>query len=160
MVVAKAAAMEVKIYHNCGNEVKVVVENVGLWQPRRGREGRHGGGGLAAITWGGIVSSSKSGLLCVGVGTERWGHDGAPSMMSSQVDLVSAGELQVERRKRSETNLIDSFHDAPCQSPTPWISPHALSTRRPFENFVPQLSSWKGGARHGAVRSRREVLVL
>jgi hypothetical protein len=50
MVVAKAAVMEVTNYYNCGNEVKVVVENVGLWQPRRGREGRRGGGGLAATT--------------------------------------------------------------------------------------------------------------
>jgi len=33
MVVAKAAATEVTNYSNCGNEVKVVVENVGL--PRR-----------------------------------------------------------------------------------------------------------------------------
>jgi hypothetical protein len=30
MVVAKAAATEVTNYYNCGNEVKVVVENVGL----------------------------------------------------------------------------------------------------------------------------------
>ena len=35
MVVAKAAATEVNNYYNCGNEVKVVVENIGLWQPRR-----------------------------------------------------------------------------------------------------------------------------
>jgi len=45
MVVAKAAATN---YYNCGNKVKVVVENVGLWRPRR--EGRRGGGGLVATT--------------------------------------------------------------------------------------------------------------
>jgi len=32
MVVAPAVATKVKVYHNCGNEAKVVVENVGLWQ--------------------------------------------------------------------------------------------------------------------------------
>jgi len=34
MVVANAAATEATNYFNCSNEAKVVVENVGLWQPR------------------------------------------------------------------------------------------------------------------------------
>jgi hypothetical protein len=50
MLVAKAAAMEVTNYCKCGNEVKVVVENVGLWQERRGCERHCGGGGLTATT--------------------------------------------------------------------------------------------------------------
>jgi len=52
MVVAKAAAMETTNYYNCGNdnEVNVMVVNLGLWQPRRGREGRRWGGGLATTT--------------------------------------------------------------------------------------------------------------
>jgi hypothetical protein len=45
-------------------------------------------GGLAATSRGGVISSSKSGPLDVGVGTERWGRDGAPSTMSLQVDLA------------------------------------------------------------------------
>jgi hypothetical protein len=60
-----------------------------LWQPRRGREGRCGGGGLAATTGGGAVSSSKSGPLGDGMGTERQGHDVAPSTRSSRVDLAA-----------------------------------------------------------------------
>ena len=40
-----------------------------------------------------LLSSSKPGPLGVGVGMERQGHDRAPSAMSSQVDLASAGEL-------------------------------------------------------------------
>jgi len=74
----------------------MVVENVGLWQSRRGHEGCCGGGGLTATSRGGAISSSKSGQLDVGVGTERWGRDGARSTMSSQVDLASVSELQVE----------------------------------------------------------------
>ena len=50
MVIAKAAAMEVTNYYNCGNKVNMVVENVWLWQPHRGHEGHRGGGGLAATT--------------------------------------------------------------------------------------------------------------
>ena len=92
------------------------------------------------------------------------GRDGVSSTMLSQVDLATVGELQVEWQKRSETSHIDSFHDAPFRSPTPWISLLALSTHRPFENpnvwVSPQLSSWKGGARHGAAHSCREVLDL
>jgi len=34
MVIAKAVMMEVtNYYYSCSSEVKVVVENVGLWQP-------------------------------------------------------------------------------------------------------------------------------
>lgn len=57
-------------------------------------------------------------------------------------------------KEGSETSRVDSFRDAPCRSPTTWISPHALSTRRPFEN--PMLAhnfQVGGGAQHGAVRS-------
>ena len=50
MVVAKTAVTEVTNYYNRGNEVKVVVENVGLWQECRGHERRRGGGQLAATT--------------------------------------------------------------------------------------------------------------
>ena len=49
MVVAKTAVTEVTNYYNHGNEVKVVVENVGLWQEQRGHE-RHCGGGQLAVT--------------------------------------------------------------------------------------------------------------
>ena len=72
---------------------------------------------------------------------EAW----ALSTMLSQVDLASADELQVEQQKRSETSRVDSFHDAPGRSSTPWISPHALFTLRPFENpnISLQLLSWK-----------------
>jgi hypothetical protein len=63
-------------------------------------------------------------------------------MMLLQVDLASVDELQVEQQKRSETSHIDSFHDAPDRSPTPWISPHALFTLE-NPNIGLQLSSWK-----------------
>ena len=49
MVVAKTVVMEVTNYYNHSNEVKVVVENVGLWQECQGHE-RHCGGGQLTVT--------------------------------------------------------------------------------------------------------------
>ena len=50
MVVAKTVVTKVTNYYNCGNEVKVVVENVGLWQECRGHEICCGGGQLTVTT--------------------------------------------------------------------------------------------------------------
>ena len=92
--------MEATNYYNCGNKVNMVVENVRLWQPHWGCEGCRGGGGIAATTWSGTISSLKSGPLGVGMGTERRGHHGASWTTSSQVDLASAGELGWAAKKK------------------------------------------------------------
>ena len=142
MVVAKARTEEVKNYYNCGNKVKVEVENVGLWQPRQGRERRHGGG---------AVSSLKSGRWVLG-----WAPRGGGVMEHCRRCRHRwTWSQRVSCRRVAQTHFTTHLVGLPHLG-----FPLMLSTHRPFENFVdPQLSSWKG-ARRGAIRSRHEVLVL
>jgi len=88
MVVAKTAATEVTNYYNHGNEVKVVVENVGLWKECRGRERRRGG-----ARWSEVAPYLRQNRGHWVLAPRGGGRDGAPSTMSSQVDLATAGEF-------------------------------------------------------------------